>query len=59
MPNLRCLCPYSQWSASLAPAMRLFFVGVGREELLDLLDALYQGRQLYRETFERVIVVWA
>ena len=38
--------------------MRLFFVGVGREELLDLLDARYQGRQLYRETLERVIVVW-
>ena len=30
-----------------------FSVGVGREELLDLLDALYQGRQQFREAFER------
>ena len=49
MTDPRCLsCVYCQ----MTPAA-LFRVGVWREELLELLDARYLSRQLFRETPER------
>ena len=57
MTELCCRRPYSQWSASLAPAMLLVSVGVWRDESFDPLDARHQGRQLFKETFERDFIL--